>query len=807
MSINAGEINARLKFDTSDFDRGKQRVEAGSKSMMTKFMELNQALELGIRAFDVTIGKALELGKHATQTAAEVEKLKISLDTITKGNGAATFEELNKWAMKMPMNTQEAIKAFISLRARGLEPTMKDMTVLVDATSALGGGSEKLQSIARALGDIQSKGRLAGQELIQLADQGVNAREAIAEYFGITVKEAAKRIEDGIDGSTALKALMQYFESHFGGQAEKIMGSWDGLMERMDEQYGQFEKKVMGSGVFESMKEGMADFVGYLESTEGQRDLEGWANDAADAIISMFETIVSGAKYAFMSFSGLEMLMNRVVRAGVVVKQSANEFQLRRAQEALQEAYWDSNGDTDTAEYRAASDEVLRLQAEIKLYEGILNEADKDLDKMVSDQDETLNKLDALRKRLDEARKARDKAKVIPGQFTAKGIGFSDEPTGPSEKQIEAAAKAAKKAAEEVAKLEEEIAQATDKRTLIGLSGLELKVAEVNVRFKEMLREHPRNEELVKKLRDIELENAKLIDQAEKQKKLREEAKDIEEQIAEVRFQDSLLGLKDYEKTLEQINFEYEKALKLHPELANELKQLKAAQTAKAKNQKNYDEAQKNKSWDQALRDGFLKTQEDAKSWAEVLEGVAQTASTSMGEAFSDGVFAVMENGFEGLEDVAGNFLKNLTKMFMDFAAQQVVMGIFGAIFGGVTGNISPSIMGNSGFGRHNGGIVDGSPGSFSRSINPFLFLGAPRFHTGLLPGEFPAILEEGETVIPKGGFRGNANISVNIKNESGESLKVSKVNTQGDLSQMVIDIVLDGYARNRSGMRDMFKS
>ncbi|MCG8669581.1 MAG: hypothetical protein MI867_09230, partial [Pseudomonadales bacterium] len=37
------------------------------------------------------------------------------------------------------------------------------------------------------------------------------------------------------------------------------------------------------------------------------------------------------------------------------------------------------------------------------------------------------------------------------------------------------------------------------------------------------------------------------------------------------------------------------------------------------------------------------------------------------------------------------------------------------------------------------------------RRVDPRTFLGAPRYHDGLFPGEFRAILERGETVLPKG--------------------------------------------------------
>lgn len=49
----------------------------------------------------------------------------------------------------------------------------------------------------------------------------------------------------------------------------------------------------------------------------------------------------------------------------------------------------------------------------------------------------------------------------------------------------------------------------------------------------------------------------------------------------------------------------------------------------------------------------------------------------------------------------------------------------------------------------HTGGVVGGA--AATRAVSPSTFNGAPRFHSGLLPGELPAILMKGETVLNTG--------------------------------------------------------
>ena len=80
----------------------------------------------------------------------------------------------------------------------------------------------------------------------------------------------------------------------------------------------------------------------------------------------------------------------------------------------------------------------------------------------------------------------------------------------------------------------------------------------------------------------------------------------------------------------------------------------------------------------------------------------------------------------------------------------------------------------------------------------------APRFHNGLMSDEFPAILQKGEMVIPKDGWtsNGSSKVDVRIHNESGEQMKVSRTEAQQDISGMIIDVWIDGYTRNKNGLR-----
>ena len=99
---------------------------------------------------------------------------------------------------------------------------------------------------------------------------------------------------------------------------------------------------------------------------------------------------------------------------------------------------------------------------------------------------------------------------------------------------------------------------------------------------------------------------------------------------------------------------------------------------------------------------------------------------------------------------------------FIRAGAAAASSGLFGAsgaapggIFGPLLGGGSASLFTTAGL-YHSGGAVGPAPPS-RRTVPAAVFAPAPRLHSGLGPNEFPAILERGETVTPRGRSAGPA--------------------------------------------------
>jgi tape measure domain-containing protein len=184
-------------------------VKSGIGGIIDKLMNWKTALAslVGFGGFGL-------LANQTINGASSFENMRLSLDTMTKGQGATTLNQLNEWALKMPVNTQKAVQSFIMMRAMGLDPTLAQMTTLVDTMSALGGNAETLEGIARALGQIQTKGKVSAEELMQLAERGVPVFEILRERFGEVDTSS-------LNAAQAIEAIFAGLDERFGGMSKK----------------------------------------------------------------------------------------------------------------------------------------------------------------------------------------------------------------------------------------------------------------------------------------------------------------------------------------------------------------------------------------------------------------------------------------------------------------------------------------------------------------------------------------------------------------------------------------------------------
>lgn len=161
----------------------------------------------------------------------------------------------------------------------------------------------------------------------------------------------------------------------------------------------------------------------------------------------------------------------------------------------------------------------------------------------------------------------------------------------------------------------------------------------------------------------------------------------------------------------------------------------------------------------------------------------AEDSADAVEKAFSDAMKATEDSivnmvtkgeiSLNSLNDLANSIVADITRMFV----QQSITGpLFKAMGSSLEGGGFLSDIFGSLF--HEGGTV-GSPAP-ARQVPAFVFAGAPRYHSGgiagLRPDEVPAILQRGETVLPKNARTGSPiNVVMQISTPDANSFRASQ--------------------------------
>ncbi len=163
---------------------------------------------------------------------------------------------------------------------------------------------------------------------------------------------------------------------------------------------------------------------------------------------------------------------------------------------------------------------------------------------------------------------------------------------------------------------------------------------------------------------------------------------------------------------------------------------------------------------------GIAEMNRELLTTGELGANLATTLRDGVVGSISDAIFEARDLG-DALREVG----RSMARMAMEWALNQAVTGGMNMAFGV----------------KHAGGVV--GPGGLARMMPVGLLNVAPRLHGGLAADEFPAILQRGETVIPRGGATPNVAIQV-VNNGTAKNANGGRPRWDGD--RWVIGVVLD---------------
>ncbi|GAA1924869.1 hypothetical protein GCM10009737_28230 [Nocardioides lentus] len=304
----------RRELGVVERDAGRSGDRAG-KGFGSKFTgALGGLLKGGAFA---AIGGASLLAGAGLKTAAELEQSRIGFETMLGSAKAADrfLGQIKSAAEKTPFELTGLTESSQKLLAFGFDvkDVIPTLTTLGDAAAGLGLGEEGLDRISTAVGQIQAKGKVQSEELLQLTDAGIPALKILANQYGVTAAEMQEQVTAGtVQAGKAIPALLKGIKNgssglagettRFGGLMAKQAGSVAGLFSTLK------DKTLIGLAdaiqpLMPMLKSGLGGAIKFVEPLMGGLAtaltglvsiFQGGAGNGIGRWVGMFSSIASG---------------------------------------------------------------------------------------------------------------------------------------------------------------------------------------------------------------------------------------------------------------------------------------------------------------------------------------------------------------------------------------------------------------------------------------------------------------------------------------------------------------------------------
>ena len=213
--MSEGSIVIEILGDASDFNAKVEGLGAKTQSALSSVSSSLTAWGAGLTAaVTLPLGAAgAKAMQWALTTASAAEQADIAFSTMLGPERAKQMiADLTEFAKRTPFEMSGLTDATQKLLAYGFaaDDVIPTLRAIGDATAALGSGQEGIDACTRAIGQMQAKGKVMSEEMLQLTEQGIPAWKYLAEALGTDVAGAQEMVTKGsVDAATGIAALKE----------------------------------------------------------------------------------------------------------------------------------------------------------------------------------------------------------------------------------------------------------------------------------------------------------------------------------------------------------------------------------------------------------------------------------------------------------------------------------------------------------------------------------------------------------------------------------------------------------------------
>lgn len=251
------------------------------------------------------------LGGLALKSASDAEQSAVAFTTMLgSAEKAHSFvANMKEFAAKTPFETSDISKAAQTMLAFGIntESVMPYVQMIGDVAM---GNKEKFSSLSLVFAQVQATGKLMGQDLLQMINQGFNPLLIISEKTGKSISELKDEMEKGAISADMVTEAFRIATSEggrfYGGmeaQSKTLAGVWSTLQDTFNEFL-----RVQGEELLPIAKEFVAILSDFVQNVLPQwisrlKDIIEWFKQNQFAIYALAGAIIGGLVPAISAMS------------------------------------------------------------------------------------------------------------------------------------------------------------------------------------------------------------------------------------------------------------------------------------------------------------------------------------------------------------------------------------------------------------------------------------------------------------------------------------------------------------------------
>ena len=297
----------------------RKEIDSAQKILKQKFGSKGLGISQSSLEILGGLGVAIAgIGAAAVRSSAQMEQTRKAFTTLLQDASLAKdfLAELERFAASTPFELPGLLDASKRMLAFGFsaQQVIPILTAVGDSAAALGMGQEGINRLTMAIGQMQAKGKVSAEEMLQLAEAGVPAWQMLADAMGKSIPEAMKLAEKGaIDSATGIQAIVSGMNSKFGGMMKDQATTINGMLSNIKDSVGQ-TMTVVGDEITEGLdlktalktaQDDLSDFAAKVKSSGISEAIRDTVPPAVGATIAGFATVLTATAIPALAKLGI----------------------------------------------------------------------------------------------------------------------------------------------------------------------------------------------------------------------------------------------------------------------------------------------------------------------------------------------------------------------------------------------------------------------------------------------------------------------------------------------------------------------